>query len=136
MQVPLRRVSSAGAHLASMAALTPNDPAFQPGFEDADSRVTAAVCLYSYFGDQQATGPVPSSPETYVGRVATPFLVAHGEKDPLIPAGDADHFVQRLRECPARPVAYLRLPALRSVLLAACDIPFRASPRSRAVPLS
>jgi alpha/beta hydrolase fold len=27
--------SSAGAHLASMAALTPNDPAFQPGFEGA-----------------------------------------------------------------------------------------------------
>ena len=28
---------SAGAHLASMAALTANDPVFQPGFEDADT---------------------------------------------------------------------------------------------------
>ena len=25
--------SSAGAHLAAMAALSPNDPVFQPGFE-------------------------------------------------------------------------------------------------------
>src|SRR3984957_1520209 len=28
---------SAGGHLASLAALTPNDPQFQPGFEDADT---------------------------------------------------------------------------------------------------
>jgi acetyl esterase/lipase len=37
--------SSAGAHMASLAALTPNDPAFQPGFEDADTSVTAAIGL-------------------------------------------------------------------------------------------
>ena len=48
--------SSAGAHLASMAALTPNDPAFQPGFEDADTAVNAAVCLYGYYGDREAGG--------------------------------------------------------------------------------
>ena len=36
---------SPGAHLAAMAALTPNDPAFQPGFEDADTSVTAAITL-------------------------------------------------------------------------------------------
>jgi acetyl esterase/lipase len=33
---------SAGGHLASLAAVTPNDPAFQPGFERADTSVTAA----------------------------------------------------------------------------------------------
>ncbi len=32
--------SSAGAHLASMAALTASNPAFQPGLEDADTAVT------------------------------------------------------------------------------------------------
>ena len=42
--------SSAGGNLASMAALTPNDPAFQPGFEHADTSVTAAVSLYGYYG--------------------------------------------------------------------------------------
>ncbi|KBL94963.1 esterase [Mycobacterium tuberculosis] len=29
---------SAGGHLSSLAALTPNDPRFQPGFEEADTR--------------------------------------------------------------------------------------------------
>ena len=42
--------SSAGGHLASLAALTPNDPAFQPGFERADTSVTAAISLYGYYG--------------------------------------------------------------------------------------
>jgi alpha/beta hydrolase fold len=32
--------SSAGAHLAALAALTPNDPTFQPGVEGADTSVT------------------------------------------------------------------------------------------------
>ena len=34
---------SAGGHLSSLAALTANDPAFQPGFEDADTRLQAAI---------------------------------------------------------------------------------------------
>lgn len=34
---------SAGGHLASLAALTPNDPDFQPGFEDADTTVQAVA---------------------------------------------------------------------------------------------
>ncbi|HEY1003055.1 MAG TPA: alpha/beta hydrolase [Streptosporangiaceae bacterium] len=102
--------SSAGAHLASMAALTPNHPAFQPAFEDADTTVTAAVCLYGYYGDHDGAGPLASSPEAYASHGAPPFLVAHGDKDPLIPIGHADHFVQRLRGCSVRPVVYLRLP--------------------------
>ena len=43
--------SSAGAHLAAMAALTINDPNYQPGFEHDDTTVTGAVCLYGYYGD-------------------------------------------------------------------------------------
>ena len=102
--------SSAGAHLASMAALTPNNPAFQPAFEDADTTVTAAVCLYGYYGDLEAGGTLASSPEAYVSCGAPPFLIAHGNKDPLIPIAHADNFVQRLRGCSASPVIYLRLP--------------------------
>ncbi|HEY1442485.1 MAG TPA: alpha/beta hydrolase, partial [Mycobacterium sp.] len=34
---------SAGGHLSALAALTPNDPKFQPGFEEADTSVAAAV---------------------------------------------------------------------------------------------
>src|SRR5262249_42762608 len=40
---------SAGGHLAALAALTPNDPAFQPGFEDADTSVVAAVPVYGRY---------------------------------------------------------------------------------------
>ncbi len=51
--------SSAGAHLAASAALTPRAPAFQPGFEDADTSVTAAICLYGYYGAVDADAGVP-----------------------------------------------------------------------------
>jgi acetyl esterase/lipase len=41
--------NSAGGHLASLAALSPNDPEYQPGFEDADTTVQAAVPLYGIY---------------------------------------------------------------------------------------
>ena len=40
---------SAGGHLSSLAALTANDPAFQPGFEQVDTRLAAAVPFYGVF---------------------------------------------------------------------------------------
>ena len=40
---------SAGGHLSALAALTPNDPQFQPGFEDVDTRVQAAVPFYGIY---------------------------------------------------------------------------------------
>ena len=40
---------SAGGHLSSLAALTANDPQFQPGFEEADTRVQAAVPFYGVY---------------------------------------------------------------------------------------
>jgi acetyl esterase/lipase len=55
--------SSAGAHLAVTAALTENDPAFQPGFESADTTVSAAIGLYGYYGSVDSNRqPRPSSP--------------------------------------------------------------------------
>ncbi|MGY1633516.1 alpha/beta hydrolase [Geodermatophilus sp. SYSU D01186] len=41
--------NSAGGHLAALAAL-PERAGFQPGFEQADTTVSAAVCLYGYYG--------------------------------------------------------------------------------------
>jgi acetyl esterase/lipase len=102
--------SSAGAHLASIAALTPNNPAFQPGFEEADTSVTAAVCLYGYYGEREVAGPLQSSPEAYVSHDAPPFLIAHGDNDTLISPAHADHFVRRLRTCSTGPVVFLQLP--------------------------
>jgi acetyl esterase/lipase len=41
--------NSAGGHLSSLAALTPNDPHYQPGFEDEDTSVQAAAPLYGVY---------------------------------------------------------------------------------------
>ena len=101
---------SAGAHLASMAALTANDPVFQPGFEHADTSVSAAVCLYGFYGNRDLAGPVPSSPRAYVRRDAPPFFVAHGDNDSFIPAASAESFVDALRSVSMNPVVYAQLP--------------------------
>ena len=47
---------SAGGHLAALAALTPGDPTFQPGFEDADTSVQAAVPFYGVYDFAGSTG--------------------------------------------------------------------------------
>ena len=41
--------NSAGGHLASLAALSPNDPRLQPGFEKADTTIQAAAPLYGVY---------------------------------------------------------------------------------------
>jgi acetyl esterase/lipase len=100
--------SSAGAHLAATAALTPGDLTFQPGFEGADTSVTAAICLYGYYGDVVAG--MPSSPLAHVGPDAPPFFVAHGDRDTTAPAKGARLLVQRLRSRASSPVVYAELP--------------------------
>ena len=40
---------SAGGHLTALAALTADDKALQPGFEDADTSVAAAVPFYGIY---------------------------------------------------------------------------------------
>ena len=88
--------SSAGGHLASMAALTAND-----------ASVTAVVSLYGYYGP---VGPERSSPMAYDGRDAPPFFVAHPDRDTLVVVEDARRFVETLRRGSANPVVYAELP--------------------------
>jgi acetyl esterase/lipase len=125
---------SAGGHLSSLAALTPNDPQFQPGFEDADTSVRAAVPfygLYDFTRDEaihSLMAPTLSkfvfklkraelreafrvaSPITYVSPDAPPFFVLHGSNDSLIPVEQGRAFSKRLREVSRQPVAYAELP--------------------------
>jgi acetyl esterase/lipase len=125
--------SSAGAHLAATAALTANDPSFQPGFEPADTSVAAAVCLYGYYGSLD--GRAASSPLAYAQADAPPFLVAHGDKDTIVLVEDARRFVQGLRQSSSNPVVYAELPG-RSTC-STCSIPSgsrRWSTRSRPSP--
>jgi acetyl esterase/lipase len=126
---------SAGGHLSSLAALTPNDPQFQPGFEDADTRVQAAVPFYGVYDftrlddamhpmlpallvksvikQRPSTNPQPfvsASPINHVSADAPPFFVLHGRSDSLAPVEQARSFVTRLREASRQPVVYAELP--------------------------
>jgi acetyl esterase/lipase len=124
---------SAGGHLASLAALTPNDPAFQPGFEDADTTVQAAVPYYGVYDftntevmhelmlpfleqfvmrARYAEKPErfgAASPISYVHNQAPPFFVLHGEKDELVPCTQARTFCAAMRDAGAPTVAYAEL---------------------------
>jgi acetyl esterase/lipase len=126
---------SAGGHLSSLAALTPNDPRFQPGFEEADTRVQAAVPFYGVYDftrSDNSMNPlmVPmvaknvfklsrteiaepfrvASPITHVSEDAPPFFVLHGTNDSLVPVEQARAFTARLREVSRQPVVYAELP--------------------------
>jgi acetyl esterase/lipase len=102
--------SSAGGHLAALAALTPNDPEFQPGFEGADTSVTGAISLYGYYGRLSRNERPPSSPLAYVGPGAPPFFVVHGVQDTLVRVDSARLFVETLRSASSNPVVYAELP--------------------------
>ncbi|WP_036467268.1 alpha/beta hydrolase [Mycobacterium genavense] len=126
---------SAGGHLCSLAALTPNDPQFQPGFEDADTSVVAAVPMYGRYDWFSTSGEgrrefvellekfvvkqkftshrdvyLDASPIRQLRADAPPFFVLHGHDDSLIPVGEAREFVEELRAVSKSPVAYAELP--------------------------
>jgi len=83
---------SAGAHLATTAALT--DPA-----------VAGVIGLYGYYG-----AGVSPAPADLLHAGAPPFLVVHGALDTAVPARDARRFAAELGRASARPVAYAELP--------------------------
>lgn len=126
---------SAGGHLSALAALTAGDPQFQPGFEDADTSVQAAVPFYGVYDftrtdDAMHPQLVPvlqayvfkqslrkfpdvyqaASPINYVSADAPPFFVLHGTNDSLIPVEQGRSFVTRLREHATAPVVYAEMP--------------------------
>jgi acetyl esterase/lipase len=126
---------SAGGHLSSLAALTPNDPRFQPGFEDVDTRVQAAVPFYGVYDFtrfEDAMHPsmpelleqmvikqpqqtnvqtyADASPVNYARADAPPFFVLHGTNDSLVPVEQARAFVAKLRDVSTQPVVYAELP--------------------------
>lgn len=124
---------SAGGHLAALVALTAGRPELQPGFEDADTSVQAAVPVYGIydFTNRNATRddwPVipkavmkataaeapdryrDASPLDQIHRDAPPFLVIHGASDGVVPTREATQFVDALRATSASPVGYAEIP--------------------------
>jgi acetyl esterase/lipase len=124
---------SAGGHLASLAGLTANDPTFQPGFETADTTVQAVAPYYGVYDftdlgnmhemmmpflehfvmgaryDEEPGRFAAASPISYVHPDAPPFFVLHGEKDELVPTGQAHAFCATLRGVGAATVSYAEL---------------------------
>jgi acetyl esterase/lipase len=129
---------SAGGHLCALLALSDGDPAFQPGFERADTAVQACVPFYGVMdmtGSPEGSrrfGPGllemlqktvmkttesehpeifrDASPTFRVRPEAPPFFVLHGVNDTLVPVETARLFVERLRAVSQEPVAYAELP--------------------------
>jgi acetyl esterase/lipase len=127
---------SAGGHLAALAALTPNDPEYQPGFESADTSLQACVPFYAPYdlidrhgvqNDRAMQRLIErqflkltlaehrdawekGSPIARVRRDAPPFFALHGGGDSLAYPAGARHFVAALRAAGAAPVAYAELP--------------------------
>ena len=128
---------SAGGHLSALAALVPNRPALQPGFESEDTVVNAVMPLYGRYDFLDAAGvlgpaaaqlteflagkvmPGPfdahpeawnlASPVSQVHRNAPPFLVVHGTHDSLIAVEECRYFVERLRRISSSEVVYAEL---------------------------
>ena len=127
---------SAGGHLCALAALTAGDRSLQPGFEEADTSVAAAVPFYGLYDlldperryipglrewlleEVVVKRPRAHDPEAFrrvspthrIRPDAPPFLIFHGERDSLVPAADAREFAERLEAVSHKPVLYVELP--------------------------
>jgi acetyl esterase/lipase len=128
---------SAGGHLTALMALTANDARLQPGFEDVDTSLAAAVPFYGVYDFVDRHGlkgsgaamvrwlertVMPCSPSTDPGlwdfaspialvrRDAPPFFVLHGTHDSLASVAEARHFAAGLRAVSSNPVVYAELP--------------------------
>ena len=126
---------SAGGHLCALAALTPNEPQWQPGFEDVDTSVLAAVPIYGRYDwftregsgrpefisilqkfivkrpfDEARDLYLEASPITKVRADAPPFFVLHGEDDSIIPVQEGRDFVAALQGVSRNPVIYSEIP--------------------------
>ena len=124
---------SAGGHLAALTALTANRPEYQPGFENADTSIQAAVPvygIYDFLNRNRTRDEWPiiprwvmkadkhedeelyreASPLDQVHAGAPPFMVVHGAADSVVPTAEAHQFVHALREVSNGAVSYVEVP--------------------------
>jgi len=127
---------SAGGHLAALTALTANDAAYQPGFEQVDTSVRACVPIYGVYDwtdrfgfwhrkgmdrfleQRVIKGSIEELPDIYrrgspmdqIRPERPPFLVVHGSKDSLAPVEEARRFAEMLKKSGNEPVVYAEIP--------------------------
>src|SRR5260370_23386903 len=127
--------ASGGGQLAALIALTPNDPEYQPGWEQVDTTVQGAVLIYGVYDltnrlRARGSGYVKflervvvkvklrddpeafakGSPIDQVRTDAPPTLIIHGSNDPLVPVAEARAFADALRKASKSAVVYAELP--------------------------
>lgn len=126
---------SAGGHLSSLLALTPNLADFQPGFESKDTHVQGCIPFYGIYDlldsqklqrsvgleiilrksiIKQTRQENPDmyrlmSPLSHVNPDAPPFLVIHGDKDSLTSLGEAQYFASTLDEASKQTVEFAEI---------------------------
>ncbi len=126
---------SAGGHLTALTALSAGDLRFQPGFEAADTSVSAAVPFYGVYdwldraGDRGSQSMAPfltervlkaspesdrelweaGSPITHISSDAPPFLAIQGTHDTLVYVEEARTFMRALEEKSQEATLYLEM---------------------------
>jgi acetyl esterase/lipase len=126
---------SAGGHLTALAALTANEPVFQPGFESVDTSVIAAVPFYGVYDLLDRAHQAPAEQEEFLTRIvigqsrdaaptvwdqgspmswlrsdAPPFFILHGSIDTMTLPSQARTFADGLRAVSDEPVVYAEIP--------------------------
>jgi acetyl esterase/lipase len=128
--------NSAGGHLASLAALTPNDAEYQPGFERANTHVDGCLSFYGVYDFTDRHGHWPhtgmrgllehvvmkasraenpeafekASPMSRISADAPPFFIVQGDCDTLVPVAEARRFAEVFRQKASAPIVYLEIP--------------------------
>ncbi len=123
---------SAGAHLASLVALTDGDSPWSARHAD-EAPIAGAVTIYGVYDLLDRNGirdfwPIVTemlikadadaepgkfrdgSPIDHVDEDAPPFLIVHGTHDSLVPLAESVHFAEALAAVSARPVLLAPIP--------------------------
>ncbi len=124
---------SAGGHLAALAALTPSDDSYQPGFEGEDTSVAGVVTLYGIYDflnrnrtrdgwplipnvvmkarpEDAPAAYRAASPLDRVTPAAPPWLLIHGAQDAVVPPHESRQFYAALADVSDSLVVYAELP--------------------------
>ena len=128
---------SAGGHLAALCALTPGEVEYQPGFEDADTRINACVVTFGCFDfcdsrrirgrwadmesmirkhilkSDRVTHRAEWEKASPIFRLrpdAPPFLILHGTHDPLFWVEESRVFAEALAAVSTAPVCFRAIP--------------------------
>lgn len=126
---------SAGGHLSSLLALSANESALQPEFENKDTSVQGCIPYYGIYDLMNSNKLQASqaleivmrkdvikqtkqenealyrlmSPISHINKDAPPFLVIHGDKDSLTSLGDAQYFASSLDEISKNTVEFAEI---------------------------